>query len=103
MRAEVKIGSGGGAAYGRGTGADDALARQAVEAIRQQLPLCWLQIRVIARGGRVRLEGSVEWLHQREEAESVVRQLPGVVDVDNAIALGRLPAPAAAPTAGDKH
>jgi osmotically-inducible protein OsmY len=67
---------------------DPEIARQAVAAIRRQLPLCWQQIRPVVHRGRVTLEGAVEWIHQREEAEGAVGRLRGVVAVVNAITLG---------------
>jgi osmotically-inducible protein OsmY len=40
-----------------------------------------------ADGGLVTLTGTAAWQHQREEAEFVAGNVPGVVDVDNQIAL----------------
>ncbi|HYB34185.1 MAG TPA: BON domain-containing protein, partial [Steroidobacteraceae bacterium] len=55
------------------------------------LPLCWEQIRPVVHQGSVTLEGTVEWIHQREEAEGAVRRLRGVVSVVNSIALASSP------------
>ena len=71
---------------GGGT-ADSELAREVMAALRHELPLCWQQIRPVVRDGSVTLEGRVEWLHQRAEAESIVRGVRGVVSVVNSIAL----------------
>jgi len=66
---------------------DPEIARRAIAALRRQLPLCWEQIRPVVRRGRVTLEGTVEWIHQREEAAAAVGRLRGVVSVVNSIAL----------------
>jgi osmotically-inducible protein OsmY len=66
--------------------ADCEVARQVVAALRRELPLCWEQIRPAVRAGVVMLEGKVEWIHERAEAESVARGVPGVVGVVNSIA-----------------
>ena len=44
-----------------------------------------------ARNGFVTLTGTVEWHYQREAAESRTASVPGVVGIDNAIALARAP------------
>jgi osmotically-inducible protein OsmY len=76
-----------------GRASDPELARRAVAAIRRQLPLYWQQIRPVVRHGSVTLEGTVEWIHQRAEAEGAVRRLAGVVSVVNSIHLsGSAPA-----------
>jgi len=80
VEAELGCGADGGAA-------DAELARQVMAALRRELPLCWEQIRPVVRDGSVTLEGRVEWLHQRAEAESIVRGVRGVVRVVNSIAL----------------
>lgn len=72
---------------GRNSICDPQIARAAVTAIQRQLPLCCEQIRPLVDQGCVTLEGKVEWLHQREEAEAVVLRVPGVRRVINAIAL----------------
>lgn len=66
---------------------DPEIARAAVAAIWRQLPLCGQQICPVVQQGCVTLQGRVEWIHQREEAEAAVRRLPGVFAVINAIAL----------------
>jgi len=66
---------------------DPEIAREVTAALRRELPLCWQQIRPVVRDGSVTLEGRVEWLHQRAEAESIVRGVRGVVSVVNSIAL----------------
>ena len=44
-----------------------------------------------ARDGFVTLTGTVEWHYQREAAESRTASVPGVVGLDNAIALAQAP------------
>jgi osmotically-inducible protein OsmY len=43
-----------------------------------------------ARDGFVTLTGTVEWHYQREAAESRTASVPGVVDIDNAIAVAQV-------------
>ena len=64
---------------------DSEIAARVVAALRRELPLCCQQLRPLVRQGRVTLEGSVEWIHERAEAESIVRGVPGVVAVVNSI------------------
>lgn len=66
---------------------DPEIARAAVAAIKRQIPLCWVQIRPVVHQGTVTLEGAVDWIYQREEAEEAVRRVKGVVCVINSIAL----------------
>ena len=40
-----------------------------------------------ARAGFVTLTGTAQWRYQREEAESRTAEVPGVIDIDNAITL----------------
>ena len=44
-----------------------------------------------ARDGFVTLTGTVQWQYQREAAESRTASVPGVVGIDNAIALAQAP------------
>ena len=66
---------------------DPELAREAVAAIKRQLPVYWEHIRPIVHQGSVTLEGMVDANYQREEAEGAVRRIRGVVCVVNAIGL----------------
>jgi osmotically-inducible protein OsmY len=66
---------------------DPEIARDAVAALKMELPLVWEEIRPIVKGGHVALEGTVEWHNQRERAESAVRRLHGVLSVRNSIRL----------------
>ena len=66
---------------------DPEIARDAVAAIKSQIPFSWHQIKVVADKGWVTLEGQVEWNYQREEAERAVRRVKGVRGVINTIQL----------------
>jgi osmotically-inducible protein OsmY len=66
---------------------DPEIARDAVAAVKTQLPFSWQQIKVIVDKGWVTLEGQVEWNYQREEAERAVRRVKGVTGVINTILL----------------
>jgi osmotically-inducible protein OsmY len=66
---------------------DPDLAREAVAAIRQELPYSASLIKVTVRDGWITLEGDVEWNYQRERAEAAVRKLKGVKGVINTIAI----------------
>lgn len=64
---------------------DPELVRDAVEALKHDLPLSAEGIKVIAKHGKITLEGSVEWQYARERAESAVRSIRGVKAVKNTI------------------
>ena len=64
---------------------DPDIARDAVSAIKGQLPLSADNIRVVVKNGWVTLEGNVEWYYQKSTAESAVRRLKGVRGVINSI------------------
>lgn len=66
---------------------DPQLARNAAEAIEQQLPHAAPLIRIIVHDGQVKLEGAVEWQYEKERAEDCVRKLQGVRLVSNLITL----------------
>src|SRR5437588_6945309 len=51
---------------------DPEIARDAVAAIKNQLPFSYEQIKAAVRNGWVTLEGDVEWQHQRQTAERAV-------------------------------
>src|ERR1700743_1383089 len=51
---------------------DPAIARDAVAALKAQLPYSWEAIKVLVHGGWVTLEGQVEWHYQRDRAEQAV-------------------------------
>jgi osmotically-inducible protein OsmY len=64
---------------------DPEIAREAVAAIKSQLPISTENIKVIVKNGWVTLEGEVEWQYQRNTAESAVRRIKGVKGVSNLI------------------
>jgi osmotically-inducible protein OsmY len=64
---------------------DPEIARDAVHAIKTQLPISWENIKVVVHNGWITLEGEAEWNYQRERAEDAVRHLKGVKGVINAI------------------
>jgi osmotically-inducible protein OsmY len=64
---------------------DPDIARDAVSAIKSQLPVTYERIKVVVNNGWLTLEGDVEWNYQRDLAESAVRRLRGVKGVSNLI------------------
>ena len=66
---------------------DPEIARDAVAAIKSQLPVSWEHIKVIVKNGWVNLEGQVEWQYQRSTAEHAVRRIKGIKGVSNLIQL----------------
>ncbi|MBV9263190.1 MAG: BON domain-containing protein [Candidatus Eremiobacteraeota bacterium] len=66
---------------------DPDIARDAVNAIKSQLPISGEHIKVIVKNGWVTLEGQVEWQYQRRTAENAVRGIRGVRGVSDQITL----------------
>jgi osmotically-inducible protein OsmY len=66
---------------------DPEIARDAVAAIKSQLPISSERIKVVVKGGWVTLEGQVEWQYQKNTAENAVRRIKGVKGVSNLIVL----------------
>jgi osmotically-inducible protein OsmY len=64
---------------------DPELARDAVAAIKNELPNSSEGIRVVVKNGWVTLEGEVEWQFQRERAETAVRRVRGIKGVINTL------------------
>jgi len=64
---------------------DPEIAREAVAAIKSQLPVSSEKIKVIVKNGWITLEGEVEWQYQRATAENAVRRIKGVKGVNNTI------------------
>lgn len=65
---------------------DPDIARDAVHAIKSQLPISSEHIQVVVKsGGWVTLDGTVEWNYQRQTAETAVRRIKGVKGVTNSI------------------
>jgi osmotically-inducible protein OsmY len=72
---------------------DPEIARDAVHALKTQLPLSANNIKVIVKKGWITLEGEVEWNYQRATAENAVRWIKGVNGVSNLIQLKPRAAP----------
>ena len=66
---------------------DPEIARDAVAAIKTQLPGSWENIKVVVKAGWVTLEGEVRWDYQRNIAANSVRGLRGVKGISNLITL----------------
>jgi osmotically-inducible protein OsmY len=66
---------------------DPELAREAVAAIKTELPYAHENIKVVVKSGWATLEGNVEWDYQRSRAERAVRGLKGLKGVSNLITL----------------
>ena len=66
---------------------DPDIARDAVAALKAQLPISHDRIKVIVKNGWVYLEGAAEWQYQKSTAEIAVRKVKGVKGVTNSIAL----------------
>ena len=64
---------------------DPEIARDAVAAIKNELPYSFERIKAVVKSGWVTLDGEVEWNFQRERAESAVRRVKGVKGVTNSI------------------
>ena len=61
------------------------IARDAVEAIKRELPSSWDRIKVIVDDGLVALEGEVEWRYQFARAEEAVARVRGIQGIINCI------------------
>jgi osmotically-inducible protein OsmY len=66
---------------------DPDIVRDAVSALQSELPYSSENIKVIAKGGWLTLEGNVDWNYARERAENAVRRIRGVKGVTNQIAV----------------
>ena len=66
---------------------DPEIAREAVSAIKTQLPASWEQVKVVVKKGWITLEGELEWNFQKQRAETAVLWLKGVKGVSNLIKL----------------
>jgi osmotically-inducible protein OsmY len=66
---------------------DPDIARDAVAALKAELPYSSETIRVVVKDGRITLEGSVEWQYARERAKDAVKRIRGVKAVTNTIEL----------------
>lgn len=66
---------------------DPEIARDAVAAIKSQLPISSDRIKIVVKNGWVTLEGQVEWQYQKNTAENAVRRIKGVKGVTDLIHL----------------
>jgi osmotically-inducible protein OsmY len=66
---------------------DLEIARDAIEAIKRELPYSWQNIKIVVEDGWITLEGEVEWQYQRRRAEEAVEEVRGVTGVVNKIAV----------------
>ena len=64
---------------------DPDIVRDAVSALKLELPFSSENIKVVAREGWLTLEGAVEWNYARERAESSVKKIRGVKGLTNSI------------------
>jgi osmotically-inducible protein OsmY len=64
---------------------DPEIARDAIAAIKNRLPLISEHLKVLVHNGWVTLEGEIEWDFQRLSAERAVRRVKGVKGVTNSI------------------
>jgi len=66
---------------------DPEIAREALAALKSEVPWGWDKIQVMVDNGHVRLEGKIEWHFQRERAEAALRRVNGVLSLRNHIAV----------------
>lgn len=64
---------------------DPDIARDAVDALKREMPYSWEEIKVAVENGLITLDGVVEWQYQRERAERAVEKVRGVTGVINLI------------------
>jgi osmotically-inducible protein OsmY len=64
---------------------DPEIVRDAVAALKAELPFSSENIKVVAKDGWLTLEGAVEWNYARERAENAVKRIRGVKGVTNSI------------------
>jgi osmotically-inducible protein OsmY len=64
---------------------DPEIARDAVAAIKMELPFAHERIKALVHEGRITLEGSVDWQYLRERTETAVRRVKGTLGVTNLI------------------
>ena len=66
---------------------DPDIARDAVAALKTELPISNERIKLAVRDGWVTLEGSVEWQYQKTAAGNAVRKIKGIKGITNVIAV----------------
>lgn len=60
---------------------DPQIVRDAINALKSELPYSSEKIKVIAADGHLKLEGTVAWNYIRERAKAAVKRLRGVTDI----------------------
>jgi osmotically-inducible protein OsmY len=66
---------------------DPEIARDAVAALKRELPYSSETMKVLLKDGWLTLEGTAEWNYQRTRAEEAVRRVSGIKGVSNLILL----------------
>jgi osmotically-inducible protein OsmY len=66
---------------------DPEIARDAVAALKNELPYSSENMKMVVKDGWITLEGSAEWNYQRTRAENAVRRVRGIKGVINLITL----------------
>src|ERR1700730_10743519 len=66
---------------------DPEIARDAVAALKNELPYSSENMKVVVRDGWITLEGSAEWNYQRTRAEDAVRRVRRIKGISNLITL----------------
>ena len=66
---------------------DPEIARDAVAALRSELPYSSENMKVLVKSGWITLEGTAEWNYQRTRAEDAVRRVRGIRGVTNLIVM----------------
>jgi osmotically-inducible protein OsmY len=64
---------------------DPDIARDAVAALKAELPISYDRIKLLVKDGWITLEGAVEWQYQKTTAENAVRKVKGVKGVTDVI------------------
>jgi osmotically-inducible protein OsmY len=66
---------------------DPEIARDAVAALKAELPYSYGNMKVTVKSGWLTLEGDADWNYQRTRAEEAVRRVKGIKGVSNLIIL----------------
>jgi osmotically-inducible protein OsmY len=66
---------------------DPETARDAVAALKNELPYSSEHMKVVVKSGWLTLEGTAEWNYQRTRAEGAVRRVRGIKGVTNLVVL----------------
>jgi osmotically-inducible protein OsmY len=64
---------------------DPDIARDAVAALKAELPISYDRIKLTVKDGWITLEGAMEWQYQKATAENTVRRVKGVKGVTNVV------------------